>query len=251
MGIGSFLLLAVGFVVDGVPRLDLSGWGIVSWLAIINTALAFTLWNYTLQSLTAIESTLINNTMLVQIAILAWLFLGEPISVREGVGLILAVLGVLCVQLAGDRSKKPHPADPPEQAQADRHCCSVHAQAEESHLASNNAGEQIAFSSNNQSVEGKVNSRATLRNWLLLAMLQLAGSAVGCTDTPAQQPIPVKVVVVTMCEIGEDEGDRAGVMNLILKVRSGCHYLLPDAGAPGAMLSNDVVEPGSGVGDQR
>jgi hypothetical protein len=31
--------------------------------------------------------------MLVQIAILAWIFLGEPISAREGAGLILAVLG--------------------------------------------------------------------------------------------------------------------------------------------------------------
>ena len=94
MGIGSSLLLAVGFIVEGVPRLDLSGWGIVIWLAVINTALAFTLWNHTLRSLTAIESNLINNTMLIQIAILAWLFLGEPISAREGAGLILAVLGV-------------------------------------------------------------------------------------------------------------------------------------------------------------
>jgi drug/metabolite transporter (DMT)-like permease len=106
MGIGSFLLLAVGLAVEGVPRLDLSGWGIVIWLALINTALAFTIWNQTLQTLTAIESTLINNTMLIQIAVLAWLFLGEPISAREGAGLALAVLGVLSVQLAGHRSKE-------------------------------------------------------------------------------------------------------------------------------------------------
>jgi drug/metabolite transporter (DMT)-like permease len=114
MGIGSFLLLAVGFIVEGVPRLDPSGWGIVIWLAVVNTALAFTLWNHTLRSLTAIESTLINNTMLIQIAILAWLFLGEPISAREGAGLILAVLGVLGVQLAGDRPKDQLPAHAPE-----------------------------------------------------------------------------------------------------------------------------------------
>lgn len=100
MGIGSFLLLAVGFAVEGVPHLDLSGWGIVIWLAAVNTALAFTMWNHTLRSLTAIESTLINNTMLIQIAVLAWLFLGEPISAKEGAGLILAVLGVLFVQLS-------------------------------------------------------------------------------------------------------------------------------------------------------
>lgn len=110
MGVGSLLLLVVGFIVEGVPQLDLSGWGIVLWLAIVNTALAFTVWNHTLRSLSAIESNLINNTMLIQIAILAWLFLGETISAREGAGLILAVLGVVLVQLAGVRSQEENPA---------------------------------------------------------------------------------------------------------------------------------------------
>jgi drug/metabolite transporter (DMT)-like permease len=120
MGIGSSLLLAVGLIVEGVPRLDVSGWVIVVWLAVVNTALAFTLWNHTLRSLTAIESTLINNTMLVQIAILAWLFLGEPISLREGAGLILAVAGVLGVQLAGPgatgQPRAPSPRHEPRKA---------------------------------------------------------------------------------------------------------------------------------------
>ena len=101
MGVGSLILLAVGFGIEGIPRLDPLGWSIVLWLAIVNTALAFTIWNHTLRRLTAIESTLINNTMLIQIAILAWVFLGEAISVREGVGLLLAVFGVVLVQLSG------------------------------------------------------------------------------------------------------------------------------------------------------
>lgn len=104
MGVGSLLLLVVGFISEGVPQLGLAAWGIVLWLAVVNTALAFTIWNHTLRTLTAIESTLINNTMLIQIAILAWIFLGEPITPREGVGLIVAVLGVVVVQLAGARS---------------------------------------------------------------------------------------------------------------------------------------------------
>lgn len=105
MGVGSILLLITGFVVEGIPRLGMTGWAIVLWLAVVNTALAFTIWNHTLRSLTAIESTLINNTMLIQIAILAWLFLGEPISAREGSGLVLAVIGILFVQLACSRSR--------------------------------------------------------------------------------------------------------------------------------------------------
>ena len=70
----------------------------------INTALAFTLWNHTLRRLTAIESSLINNTMLVQIAVLAWIFLGEPIGARQASGLLLAILGVVLVQLSGRRA---------------------------------------------------------------------------------------------------------------------------------------------------
>ena len=111
MGVGSLLLLATGFIAEGVPRLDTISWIIVLWLAIVNTGIAFTIWNYTLQSLTAIESTLINNTMLVQIAILAWLFLGEPIRPREAAGLAIATIGILVVQLAGNRPKNDSPAE--------------------------------------------------------------------------------------------------------------------------------------------
>ena len=111
MGIGSLLLLTTGLFVEGVPELDASGWGIVLWLALVNTAFAFTLWNHTLRRLTAIESSLVNNTMTVQIAILAWVFLGEPIGAREGLGLAAAILGAVLVQLpVGRPGVEPDPA---------------------------------------------------------------------------------------------------------------------------------------------
>ena len=105
MGCGSLLLLLTGFAVEELPRLDGSAWTIIAWLAVVNTAFAFTLWNHTLRRLTAIESSLINNTMLAQIALLAWIFLGEPIGARQGVGLALAVVGVVLVQLPERRAR--------------------------------------------------------------------------------------------------------------------------------------------------
>ena len=69
--------------------------GIVIWLAVVNTAFAFTLWNHTLRTLSAVESSIINNTMLVQIALLAWAFLGEPLTERQIAGMIVAGLGTL------------------------------------------------------------------------------------------------------------------------------------------------------------
>ena len=99
MGIGSTLLLATGVVFQGMPAVDGRGWAIIAWLAVVNTAGAFTLWNHTLRSLSATESSVVNNTMLIQIAILAWIFLGESLSGRAIVALVIAVVGVILVQL--------------------------------------------------------------------------------------------------------------------------------------------------------
>ncbi len=99
MGIGSIALLVTGIATQGMPLLSLDNWLLVGWLALVNTAFAFTLWNHTLRTLSAMESSIINNAMLVQIPILAWLFLGEHFTWKEGVGIMLAGLGILAVQL--------------------------------------------------------------------------------------------------------------------------------------------------------
>jgi hypothetical protein len=58
--------------------------------------------------LSAVESSTINNTMLIQIAALAWIFLGESITGQELIGLALALGGVLLVQIRSSRqSTKP------------------------------------------------------------------------------------------------------------------------------------------------
>ena len=62
-------------------------------------ALAFTIWNHTLRTLTAMESSIINGTMLIQIAALAWIFLGEDISFKEIIGMLIASSGAVLVQL--------------------------------------------------------------------------------------------------------------------------------------------------------
>ena len=105
MGIGSVVLLGVGLSLEGLPRLDVTGWGIVLWLAVVNSAFAFTLWNHTLRTLSAAESSMINNTMLVQIAILAWIFLGERPGLKEWIGMGVVIVGVLLVNLKGNKTK--------------------------------------------------------------------------------------------------------------------------------------------------
>lgn len=100
MLIGAAALLAVGTALEGWPRLDLRGWLIIGWLALVNTAFAFTLWNHTLRTLTAVESSVVNNTMTLQVAILAVVFLGELLEPLQLIGLLLAAAGAAVVQLA-------------------------------------------------------------------------------------------------------------------------------------------------------
>jgi len=90
MGVGAIALLVSGILIQGLPHLSLAHWAIIGRLAVVNTALAFTLWNHTLRALGAMESSIINSTMLVQIAVLAWLFLGERLTWQEVIGMALA-----------------------------------------------------------------------------------------------------------------------------------------------------------------
>jgi drug/metabolite transporter (DMT)-like permease len=104
MAVGAALLVAVGIGTEGMPAVSARAWLIIGWLAVVNTALAFTLWNYSLRRLSALESTAINNTMLIQIALLAWLFLDESPGVAGVAGILLVSVGVFLSQAARTRA---------------------------------------------------------------------------------------------------------------------------------------------------
>jgi drug/metabolite transporter (DMT)-like permease len=106
MGFGSVILFSAGIIKDGIPEIGIITWILLLWLALVNTAFAFTLWNKTLRSLSAMESSIINGTMLIQIAFLAWIFLGESITIYKGIGMGIAAIGALLVQLKLNPLKK-------------------------------------------------------------------------------------------------------------------------------------------------
>lgn len=108
MGVGALALLMAGMLIEGWPSLTWRSWLIIGWLSLINTAFAFTLWNQTLRTLSAMESSIINNSMAVQIPILAVIFLGERLSLQESIGLMIVILGVFVVQFTG-RKVTPKP----------------------------------------------------------------------------------------------------------------------------------------------
>lgn len=99
MLLGALMLLGATGVTGNIINVSLNGWIIIFWLGTVNTALAFTLWNHALKTLKAVEQSILQNSMLIQITILAFIFLQESINLQKIVGMIIVFIGVLIVQL--------------------------------------------------------------------------------------------------------------------------------------------------------
>jgi drug/metabolite transporter (DMT)-like permease len=99
MTFGAVMLLGATVFTSNITSVTFQGWIIIVWLSVANTALAFVLWNHALQSLRVYEQSILQNTMLIQIAALAHVFLDETLIFRQIVGMLLVFIGVLIVQL--------------------------------------------------------------------------------------------------------------------------------------------------------
>lgn len=104
MFFGAVPLLILAFLIDGFLRISLQEWAIILWLSLVNTALAFILWNRVLKKIRAFELSVLQNTMLIQIALLASIFLGEELTTIKIVSLIMVFTGVLLVQIVKPKS---------------------------------------------------------------------------------------------------------------------------------------------------
>jgi drug/metabolite transporter (DMT)-like permease len=98
LAFGGGLLLLVALPLEGMPRAPLTAWGIVLWLATVNTALAYMLYNHAIQVLTALEMNVILNLSPLVTAIIAWLVLDEKLSAIQILGIIVVIVGVILVQ---------------------------------------------------------------------------------------------------------------------------------------------------------
>jgi drug/metabolite transporter (DMT)-like permease len=100
MCIGGGLLLVIAPITE-IPTTPVIG--TVAWLAIINSALAYVVWNHALKRLQAFEISIVGNLMPMGTAILAPLLVNEVVSGRAWVGMVVALAGVMLVGIAGER----------------------------------------------------------------------------------------------------------------------------------------------------
>ena len=105
MGVGVLGMMVLTAASGEYAPLTTGGVLIVVWLATANTALAFFMWNWTLREIPAYELTVLQNVMLVEIALFALVFLQEIVTLSMAAGMGLVLAGVFIVQArAGKRS---------------------------------------------------------------------------------------------------------------------------------------------------
>ncbi|MFQ5594455.1 MAG: DMT family transporter [Anaerolineae bacterium] len=98
---GGGALLLVAWITEGSATLTLAVVGIILWLSVVNTALAYTLWNDALRTLKAFELNVFANVTPLATALLAWLMLNESLTLRQVAGILIVLAGVSLVQWAG------------------------------------------------------------------------------------------------------------------------------------------------------
>lgn len=109
VGAGALFMLPIGLAAEPTPRFPLPVVAALIWLALANTAIAFSLWNHALRTLTAFEANIIANTTLFQVGALGWIFLGEALTVRQIIAMFIAFGGVLLAQLPALRARARGP----------------------------------------------------------------------------------------------------------------------------------------------
>ncbi|UCH31292.1 MAG: EamA family transporter [Candidatus Bathyarchaeota archaeon] len=96
---GSVMLLGATTLTGNNVSLSFDSWLIIGWLSVANTAFAFALWNHALKTLMVYEQSILQNTMLIQVALLSFVFLHDPLTLQKILGMGIVFIGVLVVQL--------------------------------------------------------------------------------------------------------------------------------------------------------
>ena len=92
LGIGGGILLLLALAVEGIPHMPLLAWGVVLGLAVVNTVVAYLLYNHSLQRLAAVEANVMLNLTPLGTALIAWAALGERLLPIQ-IGAMFLVMG--------------------------------------------------------------------------------------------------------------------------------------------------------------
>lgn len=105
LAIGGSMMLAIGLLTERPPRFSWTLGGIVAWLAVVNTSLAYAAWSRALRHLRAFEANVFLGLTPMVTALIAWALLGQRPSAIQFAAMALATAGVVLVQAAAARGR--------------------------------------------------------------------------------------------------------------------------------------------------
>ncbi|MFH2103983.1 MAG: EamA family transporter [Chloroflexota bacterium] len=109
LALGGGIMLLLALLVEGLPQASLRTWGLIFWLAVVNTSLAYILYNHALRVLTAFQMNILLNLSPIWTALMSATLLDEFLTPWQWIGMLTVIVGV---GLAQYRSKKPSPTLP-------------------------------------------------------------------------------------------------------------------------------------------
>lgn len=109
LAVGGGALLLIALPLEGWPQASPLTWGLVIWMAIVNTALGYVLYNHALQTLSAFEMNVLLNLSPVWTALFGWLLLGEVLTPWKWAGMLIVFAGIALVQSSAPRLTIPPP----------------------------------------------------------------------------------------------------------------------------------------------
>ena len=98
LAIGGGALLVLAAVFEGLPRLPIQTWGIIIALALVNTLVAYLLFNHALRRLRAGEANVLLNMTPVATAMIAWGAFGDRLTALQMAGIGVVILGATLAQ---------------------------------------------------------------------------------------------------------------------------------------------------------
>ncbi|MBN2385747.1 MAG: EamA family transporter [Anaerolineales bacterium] len=98
LAFGGGLLLLIALPLEGLPRASPATWGLVAWLAVVNTALGYLLYNHALQVLNAFQMNVLLNLSPIWTALMSAGLFDEHLTGGQWAGMLAVILGVGLVQ---------------------------------------------------------------------------------------------------------------------------------------------------------
>ena len=107
LALGGVITLLIAIPLEGLPSAPLSSWGLILFLAVVNTAIAYLLYNHALQIMTAFQMNIALSLTPVWTAIFGFFLLDERLEALQMLGIAVMIVGVMLVQMKKSTAKMP------------------------------------------------------------------------------------------------------------------------------------------------